>query len=457
MQVVANETANRWTKLLIVCLQSDKARIGSIVSRFAPLEWEVRGDIRILPYPDLFRQRKDAIIRVIPSSQAHEILARIDRIAPPQDAARLVLVGSIPLDGLPTSSDLRVVTRVNSAAMLEKALPAILKQIGCDWESDSHDKLAHFHTKIGSADVERWLSQFAKLKSGWMGVALLQMLDVWPVHRLCEALFEVPTGKQSDWVNTYDLIVYNDTRRGESAAMISRLVKVRWGSNAAGRIRSVPELLASGDRGRRILYLEDCIMTGEECLSLLKGPFAQIAAVNTIDLKFAVGTAYGVHRLQNFIREGFKGISIIQPVAGYILNLTPDAIAMSAAGALFDESGRMKTGGKLLTGIQLRGARIFNSSDRKLLHWFCRTVGRQLMFEHFQDEGFSAAEAVDMADANSFGFGGLGLLLAFAHGVPDNTLPLFRSAGRVSVNGCSINWLPLFPLPQKLGGGSVSI
>ena len=190
-------------------------------------------------------------------------------------------------------------------------------------------------------------------------------------------------------------------------------------------------------------------MTGEQCIRLLREEMAGIAAKNDIHFKFAIGTAYGIARLKHHLtRNGLAKVSVIEPAVGFIPNLTPEALRLAERGTLFDAQGRIQARERhLISGINLRAKMILNmnADHRQGAQRFCRYVGNQLMFYHFQSTGESPERAVELAQENALGFHDLGLLVAFAHGVPDNTIPLFRCGGKVSVDGLTVDWVPLFP------------
>jgi hypothetical protein len=247
-------------------------------------------------------------------------------------------------------------------------------------------------------------------------------------------------------------LVFNDPSRGNSGAVVSRALVKRWPA-LKGRAKSLPELVelltGASERSRRILFLEDCIMSGDQCIRLLRGQMAGIASKNLVHLRFAVGTAYGIARLRHYLNQnGLVRVSVTEPGLGFIPNLTPDALDLAERGNLFDAQVRIQGREKhVIPGISLQGKKIlnWNAMQRQGAQRFCRFVGKQLMFYHYQSSGESPERAEELAQENSLGFHDLGLLVAFAHGVPDNTIPLFRCGGRVSVDGLTVDWVPLFP------------
>src|SRR5208283_2719092 len=219
--------------------------------------------------------------------------------------------------------------------------------------------------------------------------------------------------------------VFNDPSRGNSGSVVSRALVKRWPA-LKPRAKSLPELVevlaAKGERSNSILFLEDCIMSGDQCIRLLQGPMAAIAAHNVVQFKFAVATAYGIARLRHYVNLiCLTDVNVIGPELGLIPNLTPDALRLAERGHLFDAQSRIQARERhIISGINLRGKAIldWNAMQRQGAQRFCRFVGKQLMFHHFQSAGETPQRAQELADENSLGFHDLGLLVAFAHGVP---------------------------------------
>ena len=316
-------------------------------------------------------------------------------------------------------------------------------------------ELTTLHHYISPPQLDVWLHQFERLRAGWIGAALMRLLDFWPDCKISEALFEPKLPHQrddgDDLLKTYDLILYNDPSRGKSAAVVARYVKTKWGIQ--DKVKSLPEALSTPGTNRKILFLEDCIMTGTECIALLKDPqMKTMLSGDEIDFKFAIGTQYGISRVEAFLsRSGLERVSIIKPRMGLIDNLTREAVNASFRGSIFNANDELVDAERyLIDGITLRGCKLINATKRSHVMHFCRLVGKQLMLSNYIRGGHDAAVANELAAQHALGFGNMGLLLAFAHGLPDNILPLFRLAGTVSHDGHCVDWVPLFqPVGSK--------
>lgn len=450
MHLNITKTLGQWTKLLFICLKSENDRVRSLITGVAPPDWMKDSEIQVVSLQDKFRHRTTGVFHSIDRHGSDAILGKISEIAPPAQGARIIIIGKLPIQLPFQEGDIRSVIRVNSCSELEKQIFAIVKQANCDWKSRSINALAHYHLPIGGKLVENWLSQFNKLGQLWIGEKLLQMLDIWTQSRFSNALFEHPSQEAgtTDWMSEYDIITYNDPGSGSSSAIICRLVRQCLGFGFQGRSFPLPKLLDVSPEEKQILYLEDCMMTGQECVELFtKGLLNEIASKNKLNFKFAVAATYGMARVSHFLkRNSYNNVAVVPPRAGLICNLSENALHLSRVGNLFNQYDCVPSGENvLLTGIQLRAEGVLRVDERKALTSFCRNIGRQLMAQYFQENSYSAAHASDLAGDNPFGFGNFGLMLAFSHGIPDNSIPLLRLGGDISYDGRQIKWVPLFP------------
>src|SRR5436309_1125321 len=86
------------TKLVVICHDSDRDQAGAVIGESAPIGWVPAQEIRLLEAGSRtkFRQKDGGTEREI--AQEPERLRRaLDRIAPPELAARTVIVGDVRL------------------------------------------------------------------------------------------------------------------------------------------------------------------------------------------------------------------------------------------------------------------------------------------------------------------------------------------------------------------------
>ncbi|MGO8929782.1 MAG: hypothetical protein ACLQU3_23190 [Limisphaerales bacterium] len=355
---------------------------------------------------------------------------------------------------------------MSTCRRFEESLPAFLQASKLDWRTQTVQDLGHYHSfSIGVGEVEEWLEQFRSLEKEWIGAALLKLLAIWPSNTVCEELFTPVLNKgvrgkppkAKDWLDSYEHIIHNDVSHGASSTVILRFLKTRWGDRFLASVKPIDALpKLNVTEGTRILFLEDCIMTGQEAIETLKrAEITQALERGSVDFKVAVATRWGIERVRAYAAlAGLGGAFVLEPRSGLIENLSQQGEGALKRGELF------RTGpgqpvcveGHVVCGVNIAAKGAFNRTERLELVRFCRTIGKQLMFHHFLANGYPADEASDQGGRQCFGFGNLGLLLVFAHGVPDNTIPLFWLGGEVSYEGHVFEWSPLFPqpaLPQR--------
>ena len=355
---------------------------------------------------------------------------------------------------------------MRTCAMFEDCLPAFLKASGVDWLTRTAQELQHYHSfSVGPPQVEQWLGQFRSLEKEWVGNALLKLLDMWPSSRVCEELFTPVLNKgirgkppkAEEWLESVRYIVHNDVSRGASSAVVLRFLKTRWGERFLPRIKPIEALPGLVITARtRILFLEDCIMTGQEAIGTLKrAEITGVLGCGSVDFKVAVATQWGVERVRAYASSaGLRNAFILEPRSGYIENLSEQGQEALRRGELFAAGVGAPVGDEryVACGVNVTAKGAFKRTERLEIVRFCRLVGRQLMFHHLLGNGYPAGQASEEAGRQSLGFGNLGLLLVFAHGVPDSTIPLVWLGGKISYEGRTLEWSPLFPqsaLPQR--------
>ena len=282
------------TKVVVICHDADLDDAQAVVDKSAPLGWQAVGEIRLLEAgsrPKFRAKAERGVEREI--AQNPELLRRtLDLLAPPHQAARVIVVGDLQLYPDLPPSDPRAPIRLASTSQLSDVLPNVLSTAGLDWLSHLMRCLEHYHLEVDEARVEAWRYQFQALDGAWVAEALLKLLDFWPSSRVSEALFRVPehTTPSSDneihnWLSSYDHIAFNKADSGDSSTMISRLAKTRIGKMLATKRTDFARCITENTTPSNILLLEDCLATGTEIIRLLNAlPHDQIRK-HKIDLK----------------------------------------------------------------------------------------------------------------------------------------------------------------------------
>jgi len=386
----------------------------------------------------------------------------LDHYAPPQEAARVIIVGPVGLHPDLESSDPRAPIRLPTTSQLREVLPDVLAAANLDWVGTLMRSLDHYHHEIDRDRVEAWRYQFRRFDGAWIAEALLKLLDFWPSNRVSEALFRVPGDATpssdadiQDWLASYDHIGFNKPDSGDSSTMISRLAKTRIGKTLAPKRIDFHRHVTESAKPTRVLLLEDCLVTGTEIVKLLESLPADNLRKHEIDFKFAVATQSGCKRLDYYLKQrGFTQVRWFVPSDNLISNLS-EAGAAAPETSLFGEDGELvNPSAHIIDGIQLRGAPHFSSDERNAITSLSRAICWPLLESHLRDSGWSKDRVVGVCRHWLLGFSGLGLLLAMAHGVPKPTLPLFWLEGHISVEHKGRHpyrwrgdWIPLFPPP----------
>ena len=445
------------TRLAIVCLGSAESRVRAAIGSLGRADWNQKNELQLVvvheaPFGNIASHAK------VPAT---EVLEQVNVVAPMGEAARIVLVGRVRFPPL-AEGDVRSVLRIPTIRRFEAALPALLKQAGLDWMSRTILSLGHYHQAVIDASVvQRWLEQFDRVKEsghskGWIGRALLKLLDVIPSGEVGEALLRRPHDFEAggiplstDWMKSYKKIVCWETSGPRSSALVSRYVSKRLGEPMRRLICDFSEIRADDLNGGPILILEDCLMTGTECVKRIKEliPLVEQSTRAQIDFRYAVTTAFGLCRVRSFLqRKGISAIRVLDSDRPTIDNLTAQGVVAASVDKLFDEQNEVIAPAEnVIHGFTLRARGTFDTGQRNQILHFCRIVGEQLMRQYLPTIGVAAVNAADIARNVPFGLDNLGLVLAFAHGVPDGTLPVFWVGGEVSVGSEKFTWAPLFP------------
>lgn len=124
------------TKIVVICHDADRDDAKVIIDRSAPLGWRPVGEIRLLEAGSRprFREKEGGTQRDI--AQNPELLRRtLDQHAPPQQAARVIIVGSVRLYPDISPSDPRAPIRLTTTSQLTDVLPNVLSTAGLAWLS----------------------------------------------------------------------------------------------------------------------------------------------------------------------------------------------------------------------------------------------------------------------------------------------------------------------------------
>jgi hypothetical protein len=442
-------------RVLILCPQQFESDIRHEIVKYSSFDWERRGSIRLCSIS------ADDIANKI--DQTNAIRMHSD---PPLDLLHVVAFHNIPIrpSSLERLAEHIVWTfRPRSLSAFRSLLPSLLRTLGLDlvgvvlatvggaWE----------HGTVDRELVDEWLLQFSKVGGAagdyrWLGHRLLSVLDFWPASRLVDGLSITPAG-----VRDFDVICVNNERLGKSASNISNKISKRLASYGA-RL-PVEDFRQTLERGikQRILFVEDCLMTGNEMTRVLGGLLGEADRFGTprtsplsdpsrlrvplIRIRSAVAANAGYAAVMGFLRSRELGnIEVDVPKDGLLPICSWQGLRAIEAGTECDaDDCLLDPDGYVIPQVFERYDVWGSAERREAAVRFCRTIGRQLYRIYLEGREKTVPER--WLDEAALGVRGYGLALAFGHSVPKETLPLFWMKGRIEYEGCRTDWIPLFP------------
>lgn len=433
-------------QIVFVCTNESSASIRYLLARHSTHDWEREGSIRL--------------VETARSSHTRDNAALIRGVAPPMEAARIVVIGEVQLPAaFGSMGDLRSTTFVRSLYGLERVLPKLLQQCRLDWATLVAARLSSWiHAPIDKAHIERWLRQFERLRERWLGEHLLKALDFWNPEQLRSAI-----GLNAATMTYFDCLSLNRIRLGKSADFLGNLL-----AKTAHSVRSDFPFYDFRDcfeddrtfaSVRRILFVEDCLFTGTEMtnyLSVLLGlrehavyrPLSQPQRLREreVEMRFAAASSLGELRLTQFLKD--------QRLENIRLNIAPEKVfdvltasgrAALSAGLLYEDDSALRNCLRdphlNIERQALRGP-WKDPSQRDRAAVLIETIGNALFRNYIKMVKYDWDDR--KIARSSFGMHGFGMTLGFAHSIPKASLPLFWMYGEVPFSGGAIQWSPLF-------------
>ncbi|MGI8856659.1 MAG: phosphoribosyltransferase-like protein [Thermomicrobiales bacterium] len=339
-------------------------------------------------------------------------------------------------------------------------LPQTLEQLELDVVSVTYHRISASweHGQILKQRVLDWLAQFEKVGGNrWIGENLLKVLDFWSTTDLRLALRLSPEG-----INGFDCLSVSGEKVGASGDVLANRIKKQLDDAVLGDIplRSFRDGIVS-DESSKILFLEDCLLTGNEMSRVFNGLLGikdgfdsekakrlddpALLRGKEIWLRFAVATNWGVTALTRYIDDGNLWNTHLEPTSRPVIEvLTEDGISALKDGTLLDDNGCVIEPDRNVIRVAFTSLDVWSSPERReKAIAICQELGRQL-FENFRILRQKTYNP-KWVDEAGLGVQGLSLALAFSHSIPKSTLPLFWMYGSVTYEGRTFDWLPLFP------------
>ncbi|HXA16746.1 MAG TPA: hypothetical protein VN380_07135 [Thermoanaerobaculia bacterium] len=344
-------------------------------------------------------------------------------------------------------------------AKLKRILDDKLDMFGLDWRSRVENLLRFSWSHgggISRADIDAWLKQFSDLGShGWIGERLLRALNFWPAPRLLQALDLTVAS-----IAGFGHICVNTQTIGKSAGVVSNQVQKHLETLGA-HVKTVDDLWNVLEKDNKsVLYIEDCLLSGTETCSLLRGLLNEttegrrpkVSALadperlrsRRIEMRFGVIANLGRVVVEEFVsRRRLANISVAQ-CGMKLATLTEDGVLAVRNGEFIDETKCMRDPAKHVRPMVFSDLALWDHADRLLrAKQFCQTLGTQLWQGYVDSKGWRWDKR--RVEQCGLGMNGQGLALAFAHSVPKSSLPLFWYGGKVKLGSVRLTWRPLFP------------
>ena len=333
-----------------------------------------------------------------------------------------------------------------------------LNECGLSLRGGAVELLQHWsHAKVDRNGVDAWLNQFGQLGKAyaWIGEAILASISLVPAADLGELFGQIalPTGAT--------ICINRDPRTtAKSGDVISNLLTKRHNGVT---IHTSPASAIEDHGARSVVVFEDGLWSGTEALGIIESllglrephrmktqSLKDSSLLANVDLVFAYGVAtdYGAAMVEYFLRE--NGLRNVRIAAAHKIEVAPASVLeqLKSGSVNFDEwREKGPTGGIPPHVFATFAARGVSAAQIEEAKQFCAAIGTQL-FEQY----LLAQAAVRKWDPwppekiarASVGMHGLGMVHAFAHSVPKATLPLLWQGGKVTLNGRTVNWVPLF-------------
>lgn len=435
--------------VLILCPEATEERVRRAIDRLAPTDWELEGRIRLLRIPnwrtaDMGWVTGRALDHLRQSPEPHDVITVDLKVNFDKLAGRAALF------------------RAAGVTKFEKVLPITLKKLNLDWLShlDSTLRNSWHHGDINREYLENWIEQFQRCgRSGWVAEGLLKVLDFWSDSRIRRGLNITPDG-----LSGFDCVCVNRHRRaGKSADAIASLVQKQLDAgNYDGinpKVMDFRDALLSPDF-QRILYVEDCLITGNEMVRVLTALMGRqdlygdrkadrlddpgLLRRKYIRLRFGVVANGGFAYVRRFLeQEGFANIEFEVSEAHLLPTLTSHGLTTIESDVLCDDEDCIRDIEKSVIRTAFSSQQTWGGEERaRVAMAFCEGIGRQLYKRYLEKRGKSMTDR--RLDESALGIRGLALALAFSHSVPKETLPLFWMGGRVEWRGVDHKWRPLF-------------
>ncbi len=434
--------------LLILIPQSSLDALVRALHRFAPFDWDSRKVIHVLPLDESKHGNvADIVCEYCQNNKIRHVLVpkrvHCDERAI-SEAGYTVVMG-------PT-----IVELVRGDGLLHQ-----LRDLGLDWRSEVIARLKHYALgTVGESEIDRWLGQFERLGNHrGVGEHLLQLLDVLPLTDLAEAL-----STDSEFYGADLVVGFNNDKWGKSWGTVSNLIRKKC---ASASLLPIAEAIGRGGAPRVLRLVEDGLFSGTEMLAVfdsLRGTRAPgrrqkvphltdpgiLSRVST-QLHFGVVSDFGEAMLRRYMAShALPNIQITVSGAARkvrVLYGIPEVLSSPDGPDLVnDDVFRTRLRSRVVPFVFQDDKGWKDAASQLRAKMFCENVGQQLWQGYIAKKNFDfGAWPSDRIRRCALGMEGLGLAFAFPHSVPKASLPVLWARGTVTLNGTSVDWIPLLP------------
>ena len=271
---------------------------------------------------------------------------------------------------------------------------------------------------LSSIEIRAWLDNFDSHRKQRQAYTLLSALEYFDRLRIRSALATLFDKVKNDLravrfnargTPMNILATYTDEGGKSGGVLLRSLTQALGGRVRSGGPSKLDEFLKEApavDELRAIVVVNDFIGSGESARRELDRLMAQCRRVAPLPAS---------------LRYYYTAVAGFQRVIEHLIEQLGDGVKMLVDEPLL-ESDRAFA----------EESQLFNVAEKKIeCRRMCEEIGRQLV-----------------GDGNKLGYGGSQALVAFEHGIPNNTLPIFWSSGRYDGR----EWTPLFKRETFVAG-----
>jgi hypothetical protein len=436
-------------KLVILCPHDKEQAIQKALVRYAGTYW-ANGYIQLLSIP-----KKHSRDRTWITSKLANIFSRR------QSIKYLIKYKGTSFDESILEGKAFIYETPSAKKLEEDILPEVLKSLQLDWLSFIEATIAGRwrHGTLDRQHIERWLEQWKGLDNNqWVAERILKALDFWSDDRMRNTLRITAGG-----VSEFDCISINRFLAGKSADTLSNLIQKQLEATRLvktfGRVMDFGEAIDS-DNVNRILFIEDCLLTGNEMVRVLmalqgqediygkaraaKLSHPQRLREKKISLRFSVASNAGLAYLSQYLKaQNLDGnITVDYDFTGALQTLTPEGLDALRADCLIDADGCLYNPDLHVARAVFDPSRWRTKESRDRAMALCAQIGVQLYDLYLKKEQKEWSQK--RINESGLGVRSYALALAFQHSVPKETLPLLWFNGTVKWRDQFIEWLALF-------------